>query len=249
LRCRRRTFFPTPVYRRRFPFQEDLSEGSLLVIEFESFHHGFPEFDKGDEGSDHSSPSTVYMAILFMMSVILGLMLLQQLEIASPPHAPMDTVASGIVILEGAVNPQGRLTDIRMIHGMPPFIQPSLQAVRDWTFAPVQGSPHVSVTFFYRARNIFPDSPYEFNLRNPSCALPIHVVNPGYPINAIGEGSVILQVHTDPQGVVEGVDVIRSVPSLTEAAVQAVRRWTFTGDGPATGVVVISFLRPVLPKP
>jgi len=184
-----------------------------------------------------------------MMSVILGLMLLQQLEIARPPHAPMDTVASGIVILEGAVNPQGRLTDIRMIHGMPPFIPPSLQAVKDWTFAPAQGSPHVSITFFYRARNIFPDSPYEFNLRHPCCALPIHVVDPGYPINAIAEGLVTLQVHTNRQGVVEGVDVIRSVPSLTEAAVQAVRRWTFTGDGPATGVVVISFLRPVLPKP
>jgi len=180
------------------------------------------------------------------MPLIVFLLLLQQLETAGPPNAPLDSVANGIVILEGAVNPQGRMTGIRVIYGMPAFIQPSLQAVKDWTFAPAEGSQRVSITFLYRTRNLFTDGPYEFNLPNLCCAFPFHIVDPGYPPRSIGEGSVILQVHISPHGVVEGVDVIRPAPSLTDAAVQAVRRWTFATEGAATAVVVISFLRPVL---
>jgi len=180
------------------------------------------------------------------MATFLCLLLLQQLQTAGAPVAPLNSIATGIVIVDGVVNPQGRLSDVRVIYGMPGFIQPSLEAIKDWTFAPAQDSPRVSVTFLYRPRNVFSDGPFEVHLPNLGAAFPSHIVDPGYPLQSIAEGSVILQAHTNARGVVEGIDVIRPVPSLTESGVQAVRRWTFTSGAAGTAIVVMSFLRPVL---
>jgi len=88
--------------------------------------------------------------------------------------------------------------------------------------------------------------PSEFSVQTKCCALPTHIVDPGYPVNSIGEGSVILQVGVNARGSVERVRVVRPEPSLTEAAVNAVRNWKFATDRPASVVVVISFQRPVL---
>ena len=53
-----------------------------------------------------------------------------------------------------------------------------------------------------------------------------------------------MQVRINAQGSVESVHTIWPEPSLTEAAVQAVRRWHFTSNGPLSTIVVILFLAP-----
>jgi TonB family protein len=181
-----------------------------------------------------------------MTSLILGLLLMQQLQVAPAPKPPQDTVANALVILEGVVNETGRLTNVQVTQGAAPFIQPSLEAVKEWEFAPAARPEHMSVTFLYRARKILPDMPYEFNVQTKCCALPTHVVDPGYPVNSIGEGSVIVQVRINARGSVERVRVVRPEPSLTEAAVNAVQKWKFATDRPSSPIVVISFRRPVL---
>jgi TonB family protein len=181
-----------------------------------------------------------------MARVFPSLLLLLQLLTVAPPVPPVQAIGTSVVILDGAVNTQGRLSNLHVLQGMAPFVQPSLEAIKEWSFASEPVPRSTSVTFLYRARTVVADQPYEFALRSPCCAVPTYIVDPGYPINSIGEGSVIMQVQINAQGLVESVRTIWPEPSLTEAAVQAVRRWHFTSNGPSSAIVVISFLRPAL---
>jgi protein TonB len=69
-------------------------------------------------------------------------------------------------------------------------------------------------------------------------------VSPVYPNVALAariEGVVILECTISPQGRVEGVQVLRGVPSLDEAAVEAVKKWAYTPTllgGVPVGVVM-----------
>jgi TonB family protein len=181
-----------------------------------------------------------------MTTLLLGLLLAQQLQVAPQPKSRPESIENALVILEGVVNEAGRLTEVRVMQGPAPFIQPSLDSVKEWEFTPPAEPQHVSVTFLYRARTILPDKPNEFAVQTTCCALPTYVVDPGYPVDSVGEGSVILRVKVNAHGALDHVSVVRREPSLTEAAVNAVRRWKFETDRPADAVVVISFLRPVL---
>lgn len=58
----------------------------------------------------------------------------------------------------------------------------------------------------------------------------IKEVKPVYPINAkeLGiEGTVTLQATTDIYGRVQHVKVLESIPSLDQAAIDAVRQWVY----------------------
>jgi protein TonB len=58
-----------------------------------------------------------------------------------------------------------------------------------------------------------------------------HFVAPVYPPAAQSarmEGTVILEAVIDAQGVVQDVKILRSVPLLDRAAIDAVRQWRYT---------------------
>ena len=73
-----------------------------------------------------------------------------------------------------------------------------------------------------------------------------------YPPTSIAEGTVIFDLTIGTGGNVEGVQVVRGVASLTEAAERSVRQWKFrpaTLDGKplrAEAVVAFTFTRPVV---
>jgi protein TonB len=59
----------------------------------------------------------------------------------------------------------------------------------------------------------------------------IRDVQPIYPRTALVarvEGSVILEATIGPAGTVDGLRVVKSVPLLDAAALEAVRQWRFT---------------------
>ena len=78
------------------------------------------------------------------------------------------------------------------------------------------------------------------------------IIDPGYPIQSVAEGVVILQMDVDSRGGIQRTDVIQDVPTLTWAATHAASQWKFRpamhGGKPVSGTVIIgiSFLRPVL---
>ena len=73
-----------------------------------------------------------------------------------------------------------------------------------------------------------------------------HHVNPVYPPDAQAariQGIVILEARIEPSGRVSEARVIRSVPELDDAAVEAVRQWHFTPtvvDGVAIPVIMVT---------
>ena len=48
-----------------------------------------------------------------------------------------------------------------------------------------------------------------------------------YPITSVSWGTVVLEVSIDAHGNVASVKVIRGIPSLTETALAAVKKWKF----------------------
>jgi TonB family protein len=54
----------------------------------------------------------------------------------------------GIVVLEAIIDVQGRVTDLRVVSGHPLFIQPAIDAVRQWIYRPIMlnGEPREVVS-------------------------------------------------------------------------------------------------------
>ncbi len=75
---------------------------------------------------------------------------------------------------------------------------------------------------------------------------------PQYPHNSVAQGTVTLELTIGPEGELEKVEVLRALPSLTEEAERAVRKWTFraaTLDGkPVRSSMIVSFtFRTIIP--
>ncbi len=66
------------------------------------------------------------------------------------------------------------------------------------------------------------------NIRPPARVVYVQPVYPQIALAARKEGTVILQAVIDENGSVREVKVLRSVPLLDDAAVQAVSQWKFT---------------------
>jgi protein TonB len=78
-------------------------------------------------------------------------------------------------------------------------------------------------------------------IREPKKVKHVPPVYPSIAIAAKIEGVVILECTINPQGRVEGVQVLRGVPTLDEAAVEAVKKWAYTPTllgGVPVGVVM-----------
>jgi hypothetical protein len=195
---------------------------------------------------------------------LLFLLLLDQLpgpvhlSTAVVPRPPSKTAETGLVILSASVDSTGIPACIEVVQGASPFIEPALVAVRQWTFDTknIKTPADVTIAMLFRARTTLPDRPSLFDMPcEPSSTdgppTPSTIVDPGYPIESIAEGSVILQLQIDSSGIVQRTDVIREVPSLTSSATCAVSQWRFlpakrNGKAvPGTAVAVISFLSPV----
>lgn len=78
-------------------------------------------------------------------------------------------------------------------------------------------------------------------IREPRKVKHVAPVYPNIARTARIEGVVILECAISPQGRVEGVQVLRGVPTLDQAAVEAVKQWTYTPTlvgGVPVGVVM-----------
>jgi outer membrane biosynthesis protein TonB len=172
---------------------------------------------------------------------------------------PLNSPYVGLVVLGAEPDAQGDVQNLSVLAGTDPFLEASLAAVKQWKFSAADRSQKraaVSITLLYRARQVYsPVGAVEFPewpLQDERPPLPRVVLDPEYPVRSIAEGVVILQLEISAAGIIERMDTVRDVPSLTEAARRTVENWTFspalTGGKPAAGtaIVVISFLRPIV---
>jgi hypothetical protein len=178
------------------------------------------------------------------------------LSTGPPPRVPSKTVETGLVILSSSVDSKGNPTEPEVAQGSAPFVGPAIDAVRQWGFETnsVKNPLPITVAMLFRARTPLPDHPFRFDRPAPllmdSPPQPTIIIDPGYPMDSIAEGCVILQLQIDSSGRVQKTDVIQNIPSLTSIATRAVSQWRFLParqDGkavPGTAIAVISFLKP-----
>lgn len=184
------------------------------------------------------------------------------LSLVAAPFPPQ-ALFGGEVLFDAKVNTRGRLTDVKVVHGQSPFLEEALGALQTWTFLPARqdGRPvdaRIGIVFQF-AQPYLPKMTarvHEYKEAGMDskdrAALPVFTLEPEYPPNSIGEGSVILNEVVDRDGHVTSMHVVRDLESLTAPTVAAVRQWKFApgrraGEAVESGViVVVTFRRPAV---
>ena len=184
-----------------------------------------------------------------------------------PAAYPSQSLFGGEVVFDALVDSNGRLADIKVVRGEPPFLEKCLVAVRTWTFLPARSDGHVvetriGIAFQFPQPYVPPRTASVHNYENSSDsaeknppergALPLVTVEPEYPVGTEAHGGVILSADIGPQGQLDSVKVLRALEPLTPAALAAVHQWHFapakhagiTLSSPA--IVVFTFPRPVV---
>jgi hypothetical protein len=150
-----------------------------------------------------------------------------------------------------------------VVQGQSPFLEEVLGAVQTWTFLPARQDGHdvearVGIVFQF-AQPYLPKlmaRVHEYKETGADSkdrgALPLYTLEPEYPVNSVGEGSVVLNEMVDREGRATSIHVVRDLASLTSPTVSAVRQWRFApgkhgGEAVESGViVVVTFRRPAV---
>jgi Trypsin-like peptidase domain/Gram-negative bacterial TonB protein C-terminal len=185
----------------------------------------------------------------------------------SPP-APVSLVATpyppqalfgGEVVLDARIDTDGRIAELSVVHGIAPYLDPVLDAVRTWIFSPaqldgraVEARLGIVVQFpqSFRPKLTTPERKYgppPEELRNHA-ALPVFTVEPNYPLDTMAEDSVILYGLVNRQGQIVSTQVLRDIAALTDPTLAALQQWRFTpakqaGVDTDSGVIVVTTFR------
>lgn len=163
------------------------------------------------------------------------------------PAEARDAGVSGVVILEVRIAPDGEVEDAVVLRSIPTLDEAALDAVRQWTFTPtlLNGQPvpvimTVTVNFTLQkdaaprpaAVAAKPPGVEADGIVTPARRQPkvVHEVKPRYPPGAMSakiSGTVEVEATVGTDGTVTDVRVLRSIPGLDEAAMDAVRQWRF----------------------
>jgi serine/threonine-protein kinase len=147
------------------------------------------------------------------------------------PIAALNARQQGVVILEALIGITGKVTDVKVLRSIAGLDTAAVDAVRQWEYAPMVVDD-VAVP-------VISSVAVEFKLTAPS---PVRVggtikppaqtkrVNPPYPAEAQAknvQGVVIMEATIGTDGKVLDVRVLRSIPLLDQAALDAVRQWEY----------------------
>ena len=191
------------------------------------------------------------------------------------PSEAQTTSPKGAVVLDATIDPDGRVSNARVVRSIPLLDAAAVAAVQQWEFTPtVIDGRAVPVIMTVTVNFTLPDAPS--TLPSPathstppdlSAIQAVRVgsgvaapkvmkrVNASYTTDAIRagvQGAVALDVTIDPMGKVSDATVVRSIPLLDAAAVAAARQWEFAPtliDGkPATIIATIELTFSLAPR-
>jgi hypothetical protein len=166
---------------------------------------------------------------MLILTLFLLFNLLYPVSIVIPEY-PHQALAGGTVIAEmEVVSGKVRQVTVHLDDGA--FAEWSRDALAQWRFDSTHnGSELVIVHFRHPALFTFADAIMEISPGNvpDSLAYPLTIHRPVYPANVLARGGVVLRMEINPEGKVDGVDVLQALGGVTETSVRAVREWTFT---------------------
>jgi TonB family protein len=158
---------------------------------------------------------------------------------AADPQYPPNAIQGGTVIAEVSFV-GGNVKKLNVLSGEEPFASSARSALAEWHLCLEKKCSELVVVYF-RQPYLYSagESREELKPVKPQSSLPIPktVVQPAYPPNVVGQGSVILRTEISTEGRISDVQVIQSIGGLTEPSVQAVRMWKFTAPKNEKGKV------------
>lgn len=167
--------------------------------------------------------------------------LIKKVEPVYPDDARKAEI-QGVVIVEATTDVYGRVVDTKVLRSIPELDQSTIDAIEQWVYEPMilDGEP----------RGVMFTVTCTFKLAEPVRAVGdieppklIKKVEPVYPEEARKaeiEGMVIVEATTDIYGKVKKVTILRSIPELDQAAMDAVKQWVYEPkiiDGKPRGVI------------
>lgn len=177
-------------------------------------------------------------------------------------HYPPQALYGGEVLLDALVDASGKVEDVRVVAGDPPFLETVLDAVHTWTFDPATKDgravgARIGIVFQF-TQSFLPHvvsrehkHPEATSDDGDHAALPTLTVEPEYPATTTADGSVAFYGVVDSEGELTSTAILRDVEALTAPAVSAAHHWVFVPgrrDGAKTEselIVVVAFRRPV----
>ena len=166
------------------------------------------------------------------------------------PEEARKAGVEGVVILQARTDVEGKVKDVMVLRSVPVLDKAAIEAVRTWVYEPmtIDGQPKEAVfttTVRFTLSDKKPAGPEGEPAKTGEVLVPklIKRVDPVYPDAARKagiEGIVLLEATTDEQGNVAKVRVLKSVPELDQAAIDALKQWKYEPmivEGKAKGVV------------
>jgi TonB family protein len=163
------------------------------------------------------------------------------------PDVARQAGVQGVVILEATTDKTGVVVDTKILRSIPLLDQAAIDAVRQWRYEPmiIKGQPH-AVVFTVTVRFSADEKktgvargvaggvtggvePMKITAAGAVPKL-ITMVDPVYPEKARQarvQGVVILEATIDVYGRVQAIKVLRSIPLLDQAAIDAVKQWVY----------------------
>lgn len=168
------------------------------------------------------------------------------------PEIARQAKVEGVVILEATTDIYGRVARVKVLRSIPLLDQAAVDAVRQWVYEPkiVGGEPRAitfTVTVQFKEDKERDSAGVSGGVTGGVAggveggvgagvggavkdAKLIKKVDPVYPQEAKDagiEGVVIVELKTDTYGRVKDVKVLRSIPELDQAAIDAVKQWVY----------------------
>ena len=148
---------------------------------------------------------------------------------------PVDTAASGTVILQVTVEKMGRIGNIQVVRGIPKLTAEAERSVRRWKFAPARLNGHqvaapvvVAFTFSLSLPWSSGVAPVKPRAKALTSFEPIKITSTSEannPVPDIALAAVTLQVSVDPTGSLGKIEVIDGITPLAAEAERSVRQW------------------------
>jgi TonB family protein len=171
------------------------------------------------------------------------------------PEIARQVWVEGVVILEAKTDEYGNVVDVRVLRSIPLLDQAAIDAVRKWKYEPlvVDGKPR-KVLFTVAVRFALDNGSRkgllkkfagdavraEGDIKPPRLLKSVDPVYPEIARQAKVAGVVILGVKINEEGRVLDAIVLRSIPLLDQAAIDAVKQWVYepyVKDGKPTPMV------------
>ena len=146
------------------------------------------------------------------------------------PKRALSWGIEGVVVIEATTDISGQVTNTKVLKSVPALDKAACTAIKKWVYEPFifEGRPRPIIFTVTLKFSVSGNSDLS-EIEPPKL---IQQVDPVYPEEAKREkieGTVVLGITIGEAGLVSEVRVLESVPGLDQAAIDAVRKWQYTG--------------------